>query len=156
MSHFRFFYYEHQDVMILCLCKPCLGQFFSVCLCFLLQLMPRECINSLFDNFTWTKISEYPAPPGLGRSAAWLHPRVSVFIILLLFFVMKVSLPSCLLLTLCMEWVLPWKALCAIAWKTSGIGLDPTLILFLCCSSGCQQFPPLCPSPQVPLCRCSY
>lgn len=80
--------------MILCLCKPCLGQFFSVCLCFLLQLMPRECINSLFDNFTWTKISEYPAPPGLGRSAAWLHPRVSVFIILLLFFIMKVSISS--------------------------------------------------------------
>uniref|UniRef100_A0A673HHR2 Chloride channel, voltage-sensitive 1b n=1 Tax=Sinocyclocheilus rhinocerous TaxID=307959 RepID=A0A673HHR2_9TELE len=53
------------------------------------QLMPRECINSLFDNFTWTKIWGSPAPPGLGRSAAWLHPQVSVFVILLLFFVMK-------------------------------------------------------------------
>ena len=54
------------------------------------QLMPRECINSLFDNFTWTKISGSPLPVGLGRSAAWLHPDVSVFIILLLFLVMKV------------------------------------------------------------------
>ncbi|XP_030606016.1 chloride channel protein 1 [Archocentrus centrarchus] len=62
---------------------PGFGQFMAG------ELMPRECINSLFDNYTWTKISEYPAPPGLGRSAAWLHPRVSVFIILLLFFIMK-------------------------------------------------------------------
>lgn len=60
-----------------------------------LQLMPRECINSLFDNFTWTKISGSPSPAGLGRSAAWLHPDVSVFIILLLFFIMKVL--ACLL-----------------------------------------------------------
>lgn len=59
----------------------------------LLQLMPRECINSLFDNFTWTKISQYPPPASLGRSAAWLHPHVSVFVILVLFFVMKVSQP---------------------------------------------------------------
>lgn len=58
------------------------------------QLMPRECINSLFDNFTWTKISGSPLPVGLGRSAAWLHPDVSVFIILLLFFVMKVCLAA--------------------------------------------------------------
>ena len=60
----------------------------------LLQLMPRECINSLFDNFTWTKILEAPLPPGLGRSSAWLHPQVSVFVILILFFIMKVRLPS--------------------------------------------------------------
>ncbi|XP_008296414.1 chloride channel protein 1-like [Stegastes partitus] len=62
---------------------PGFGQFMAG------ELMPRECINSLFDNFTWTKISDTPAPPGLGRSSVWLHPRVSVFIILLLFFVMK-------------------------------------------------------------------
>ncbi|XP_028280200.1 chloride channel protein 1 [Parambassis ranga] len=62
---------------------PGFGQFMAG------ELMPRECINSLFDNFTWTKISESPAPPILGRSAAWLHPRVSVFVILLLFFIMK-------------------------------------------------------------------
>ncbi|KAM7384810.1 hypothetical protein PAMA_011931 [Pampus argenteus] len=60
---------------------PGFGQFMAG------ELMPRECINSLFDNFTWTKISA--PPPGLGRSAAWLHPNVSVFIILLLFFLMK-------------------------------------------------------------------
>uniref|UniRef100_A0A087XSL8 Chloride channel, voltage-sensitive 1a n=1 Tax=Poecilia formosa TaxID=48698 RepID=A0A087XSL8_POEFO len=54
-----------------------------------IKLMPRECINSLFDNFTWTKISGSPSPAVLGRSAAWLHPDVSVFIILLLFFIMK-------------------------------------------------------------------
>ncbi|XP_053540273.1 chloride channel protein 1a isoform X3 [Ictalurus punctatus] len=53
------------------------------------ELMPREAINSLFDNFTWTKIWGAPAPPGLGRSSAWLHQDVNVFIILLLFFIMK-------------------------------------------------------------------
>ncbi|KAM8868789.1 chloride channel protein isoform 4-T4 [Spinachia spinachia] len=62
---------------------PGFGQFMAG------ELMPRECINSLFDNFTWTKISGLPAPPGLGRSSAWLHPHVSVFVILLLFCVMK-------------------------------------------------------------------
>uniref|UniRef100_H3CRI8 Chloride voltage-gated channel 1 n=1 Tax=Tetraodon nigroviridis TaxID=99883 RepID=H3CRI8_TETNG len=62
---------------------PGFGQFMAG------ELMPRECINSLFDNFTWTKISQYPPPPGLGRSAVWLHPHVSVFVILVLFFVMK-------------------------------------------------------------------
>uniref|UniRef100_A0A4W6DCM4 Chloride voltage-gated channel 1 n=1 Tax=Lates calcarifer TaxID=8187 RepID=A0A4W6DCM4_LATCA len=62
---------------------PGFGQFMAG------ELMPRECINSLFDNFTWTKITASPLPSGLGRSSAWLHPRVSVFIILLLFFVMK-------------------------------------------------------------------
>ncbi|MED6288430.1 Chloride channel protein 1, partial [Characodon lateralis] len=63
---------------------PGFGQFMAG------ELMPRECINSLFDNFTWTKISGSPSPAGLGRSAVWLHPDVSVFIILLLFFIMKV------------------------------------------------------------------
>ncbi|XP_035262486.1 chloride channel protein 1 isoform X1 [Anguilla anguilla] len=62
---------------------PGFGQFMAG------ELMPRECINSLFDNYTWTKIWGTPTPVGLGRSSAWLHPRVSVFVILLLFFVMK-------------------------------------------------------------------
>ncbi|XP_061109828.1 chloride channel protein 1-like [Conger conger] len=62
---------------------PGFGQFMAG------ELMPRECINSLFDNFTWTKISGFPLPPGLGRSSAWLHPQVSVFVILSLFFIMK-------------------------------------------------------------------
>ncbi|KAM7383306.1 hypothetical protein PAMP_002972 [Pampus punctatissimus] len=62
---------------------PGFGQFMAG------ELMPRECINSLFDNFTWTKISGSPAPPGLGHSSAWLHPHVSVFVVLLLFVVMK-------------------------------------------------------------------
>uniref|UniRef100_A0A3Q2Q6R8 Chloride channel, voltage-sensitive 1a n=1 Tax=Fundulus heteroclitus TaxID=8078 RepID=A0A3Q2Q6R8_FUNHE len=62
---------------------PGFGQFMAG------ELMPRECISSLFDNFTWTKISGSPYPAGLGRSAAWLHTDVSVFIILLLFFIMK-------------------------------------------------------------------
>ncbi|XP_074539749.1 chloride channel protein 1 [Halichoeres trimaculatus] len=62
---------------------PGFGQFMAG------ELMPRECINSLFDNFTWTKISGSPLPPGMGRSSAWLHPHVSVFIILVLFFIMK-------------------------------------------------------------------
>ncbi|XP_077432465.1 chloride channel protein 1 [Vanacampus margaritifer] len=62
---------------------PGFGQFMAG------ELMPRECINSLFDNFTWTKISASAPPPGLGRSAVWFHPQVSVFVILLLFLVMK-------------------------------------------------------------------
>ncbi|KAL2084103.1 hypothetical protein ACEWY4_019621 [Coilia grayii] len=62
---------------------PGFGQFMAG------ELMPREAINSLFDNFTWTKISGPAHPPGLGRSAVWLHPQVSVYLILLLFFVMK-------------------------------------------------------------------
>ncbi|XP_072317123.1 chloride channel protein 1 [Eucyclogobius newberryi] len=59
---------------------PGFGQFMAG------ELMPRECINSLFDNYTWTKVSGGPLPPG---SSAWLHPQVSVFVVLLLFFVMK-------------------------------------------------------------------
>uniref|UniRef100_A0AAV2K6X8 Chloride channel protein n=1 Tax=Knipowitschia caucasica TaxID=637954 RepID=A0AAV2K6X8_KNICA len=51
--------------------------------------MPRQCINSLFDNYTWTKLSGSAPPSALGLSAAWLHPDVSVFITLLLFFIMK-------------------------------------------------------------------
>lgn len=77
-------------------------------LCPLWQLMPRECINSLFDNFTWTKISGSPAPPGLGRSSAWLHPHVSVFVILLLFCVMKVSLPLAVYSRCCLEIYCMW------------------------------------------------
>ncbi|XP_061573042.1 chloride channel protein 1 isoform X2 [Cololabis saira] len=61
---------------------PGFGQFMAG------ELMPRECINSLFDNLTWTKISGSP-PSDIGRSAAWIHPHVSVFVILLLFFFMK-------------------------------------------------------------------
>lgn len=123
------------------------------CLLFLFlfwQLMPRECINSLFDNFTWTKITGYPPPPGLGRSSVWLHPHVSVFIVLLLFFVMKVSLPRVVYIMSCSEKCM-WS-------HESHLGRVPILpwILFLCCSSGCQQFPPRCPSPRVPLCQCSY
>uniref|UniRef100_A0A8B9KW13 Chloride channel, voltage-sensitive 1b n=1 Tax=Astyanax mexicanus TaxID=7994 RepID=A0A8B9KW13_ASTMX len=54
------------------------------------QFMAGEVlINSLFDNFTWTKIWGSTPPPGLGRSAVWFHPQVSIFIILLLFFIMK-------------------------------------------------------------------
>ncbi|TRY96199.1 hypothetical protein DNTS_009400 [Danionella cerebrum] len=62
---------------------PGFGQFMAG------ELMPRECINSLFDNFTWTKISGSSLPPGLGRSAVWFHPDVSIFVILILFFIMK-------------------------------------------------------------------
>ncbi|ETE66234.1 Chloride channel protein 1, partial [Ophiophagus hannah] len=50
-------------------------------------LMPREAISSLFDNFTWVKHTEDPQL--LGRSAVWIHPKVSVFVIILLFFLMK-------------------------------------------------------------------
>ncbi|XP_053486139.1 chloride channel protein 1 isoform X1 [Ictalurus furcatus] len=62
---------------------PGFGQFMAG------ELMPRECINSLFDNFTWTKVWDPTMEPGLGRSTAWFHSEVSVFIILILFFIMK-------------------------------------------------------------------
>ncbi|KAF5907712.1 chloride channel protein 1-like, partial [Clarias magur] len=62
---------------------PGFGQFMAG------ELMPRECINSLFDNFTWTKVWDPTAEPGLGRSSAWFHSEVSIFIILILFFIMK-------------------------------------------------------------------
>ncbi|MBN3325089.1 CLCN1 protein, partial [Atractosteus spatula] len=51
------------------------------------ELMPRECINSLFDNLTWTKLSG--SQQNLGRTSAWVNPHINVFIVLLLFFVNK-------------------------------------------------------------------
>ncbi|XP_046703183.1 chloride channel protein 1 isoform X2 [Silurus meridionalis] len=62
---------------------PGFGQFMAG------ELMPRECISSLFDNFTWTKVWDPTTEPGLGRSTAWFHSEVSVFVIMLLFFIMK-------------------------------------------------------------------
>ncbi|XP_062847547.1 chloride channel protein 1 [Trichomycterus rosablanca] len=62
---------------------PGFGQFMAG------ELMPREAINSLFDNYTWTKIRDSNLPSGLGRSAVWFHPQVSIFIILILFLFMK-------------------------------------------------------------------
>ncbi|XP_039619662.1 chloride channel protein 2 isoform X2 [Polypterus senegalus] len=60
---------------------PGFGQFMAG------ELMPREAISSLFDNYTWTKHTD--TPHLLGRSSVWIHPKISVFLILLLFFVMK-------------------------------------------------------------------
>ncbi|XP_074666882.1 chloride channel protein 1 [Strix aluco] len=60
---------------------PGFGQFMAG------ELMPREAISSLFDNYTWVKYTGDPQI--LGKSAAWIHPKVSVFIIILLFFLMK-------------------------------------------------------------------
>ncbi|XP_065598316.1 chloride channel protein 1 [Cyrtonyx montezumae] len=60
---------------------PGFGQFMAG------ELMPREAISSLFDNYTWAKYTGDTQI--LGKSAAWIHPKVSVFIIILLFFLMK-------------------------------------------------------------------
>ncbi|XP_038243761.1 chloride channel protein 1 [Dermochelys coriacea] len=60
---------------------PGFGQFMAG------ELMPREAISSLFDNYTWAK--HMGDPQILGKSAIWIHPKASVFIIILLFFVMK-------------------------------------------------------------------
>ncbi|KFP34760.1 Chloride channel protein 1, partial [Chlamydotis macqueenii] len=60
---------------------PGFGQFMAG------ELMPREAISSLFDNHTWARYTGDPQI--LGKSAAWIHPKVSVFIIILLFFLMK-------------------------------------------------------------------
>ncbi|KAM9216444.1 chloride channel protein 1 [Dugong dugon] len=60
---------------------PGIGQFMAG------ELMPREAISTLFDNNTWVK--HIGDPGSLGLSAAWIHPKVNVVIIILLFFVMK-------------------------------------------------------------------
>uniref|UniRef100_A0A8C5RBU8 Chloride voltage-gated channel 1 n=1 Tax=Leptobrachium leishanense TaxID=445787 RepID=A0A8C5RBU8_9ANUR len=60
---------------------PGFGQFMAG------ELMPRESISVLFDNNTWTK--HVGDTSVLGRSAAFIHPTVSVFITLPLFFIMK-------------------------------------------------------------------
>ncbi|NXM89929.1 CLCN1 protein, partial [Oenanthe oenanthe] len=51
------------------------------------ELMPREAISTLFDNYTWIKHSGDTQI--LGKSAAWIHPKVSVFVVILLFFLVK-------------------------------------------------------------------
>ncbi|NXN92370.1 CLCN1 protein, partial [Rhinopomastus cyanomelas] len=60
---------------------PGFGQFMAG------ELMPREAISSLFDNYTWARYTGDPQI--LGKSAAWIHPKVSVFVIILLFFLVK-------------------------------------------------------------------
>ncbi|XP_004714051.1 chloride channel protein 1 [Echinops telfairi] len=60
---------------------PGMGQFMAG------ELMPREAISTLFDNNTWVKHTG--DPKSLGQSAVWIHPKVNVVIIILLFFVMK-------------------------------------------------------------------
>ncbi|KAM6167058.1 chloride channel protein 1 [Erethizon dorsatum] len=60
---------------------PGMGQFMAG------ELMPREAISTLFDNNTWVK--HEGDPKSLGQSAVWIHPRVNVVIIILLFFIMK-------------------------------------------------------------------
>ncbi|OWK06303.1 CLCN1 [Cervus elaphus hippelaphus] len=60
---------------------PGIGQFMAG------ELMPREAISTLFDNNTWVKHTG--DPESLGRSAVWIHPKASVVIVLLLFFIMK-------------------------------------------------------------------
>ncbi|XP_004629081.1 chloride channel protein 1 [Octodon degus] len=60
---------------------PGMGQFMAG------ELMPREAISTLFDNNTWVK--HEGDPKILGQSAVWIHPRVNVVIIILLFFIMK-------------------------------------------------------------------
>ncbi|KAM8982581.1 chloride channel protein 1 isoform 3-T3 [Sarcophilus harrisii] len=60
---------------------PGMGQFMAG------ELMPREAISTLFDNYTWVKHAG--DPQNLGRSAVWIHPQVSVIIVIFLFFIMK-------------------------------------------------------------------
>uniref|UniRef100_A0A8U7MVC7 Chloride voltage-gated channel 1 n=1 Tax=Corvus moneduloides TaxID=1196302 RepID=A0A8U7MVC7_CORMO len=51
------------------------------------ELMPREAISTLFDNYTWVK--HRGDTEILGKSAAWIHPKVSVLVTILLFFLVK-------------------------------------------------------------------
>ncbi|NXN16499.1 CLCN1 protein, partial [Indicator maculatus] len=60
---------------------PGFGQFMAG------ELMPREAISTLFDNYTWARYTGDTQI--LGKSAAWIHPKVSVFITILLFFLVK-------------------------------------------------------------------
>ncbi|XP_049570664.1 chloride channel protein 1 isoform X3 [Orcinus orca] len=60
---------------------PGMGQFMAG------ELMPREAISTLFDNNTWVK--HEGDPESLGQSAVWIHPKVNVVIIIILFFIMK-------------------------------------------------------------------
>ncbi|XP_020934221.1 chloride channel protein 1 isoform X2 [Sus scrofa] len=60
---------------------PGIGQFMAG------ELMPREAISTLFDNHTWVK--HVGDPESLGRSAVWIHPKVNVVVVILLFFIMK-------------------------------------------------------------------
>ncbi|XP_075413886.1 chloride channel protein 1 [Tenrec ecaudatus] len=60
---------------------PGMGQFMAG------ELMPREAISTLFDNNTWVKHTG--DPKSLGQSAVWIHPKVNVVVVILLFFVMK-------------------------------------------------------------------
>ncbi|KAJ1062982.1 hypothetical protein K5549_005011 [Capra hircus] len=62
---------------------PGIGQFMAG------ELMPREAISTLFDNNTWVK--HMGDPESLGRSAVWIHPKASVVLVLLLFFIMKIG-----------------------------------------------------------------
>ncbi|NXM76587.1 CLCN1 protein, partial [Serilophus lunatus] len=60
---------------------PGFGQFMAG------ELMPREAISTLFDNYTWIKHTGDTQI--LGKSAAWIHPKVSIFVVILLFFLVK-------------------------------------------------------------------
>ncbi|XP_067998185.1 chloride channel protein 1 [Melanerpes formicivorus] len=60
---------------------PGFGQFMAG------ELMPREAISTLFDNYTWARHTGDTQI--LGKSAAWIHPKVSVFVVILLFFLVK-------------------------------------------------------------------
>ncbi|XP_018409307.1 PREDICTED: chloride channel protein 1 [Nanorana parkeri] len=82
LSHNRFIYPAVITFVIATLTfPPGFGQFMAG------ELMPRECISVLFDNHTWTK--HVGNTSGLGRSAAFIHPNISVFVTLPLFFIMK-------------------------------------------------------------------
>ncbi|XP_068111187.1 chloride channel protein 1 [Hyperolius riggenbachi] len=82
LSRYRFIY---PAVITFCIATltfpPGFGQFMAG------ELMPRESITVLFDNHTWTK--HVGNTSVLGRSAAFIHPTVSVFVTLPLFFIMK-------------------------------------------------------------------
>ncbi|KAM3912940.1 chloride channel protein 1 isoform 2-T2 [Leptodactylus fuscus] len=82
LSRYRFVYPAVVTFCIATLTFPKgFGQFMAG------ELMPRESISVLFDNNTWTKYVNNTKV--LGRSAAFIHPTVSVFVTLPLFFTMK-------------------------------------------------------------------
>ncbi|XP_059815329.1 chloride channel protein-like, partial [Hypanus sabinus] len=70
---------------------PGAGQFMGA------ELMPRETINSLFDNLTWSKVTD---PKVLGHSAAWFHPQISIFLVLAIYVVMNVILDGAVACTM--------------------------------------------------------
>uniref|UniRef100_A0A7N6FI51 Chloride channel 2c n=1 Tax=Anabas testudineus TaxID=64144 RepID=A0A7N6FI51_ANATE len=62
---------------------PGFGQFMAG------QLTQKETLQAFFDNLTWSKQGLAEEFDYMGHSQAWRHPQVSVFVVLVIFIIMK-------------------------------------------------------------------